>query len=124
MKTTGYIIAAVLAALTGLAAIVPSLAAALVHVVQAAKEHLAKIGLLPLLAAGCCLCLPSCAGVLSGITGQAPHSTAVQREGGKPVRIVTSDLLQAESGNPEAVHGLYDVGLVAAGVGKVVDVGK
>jgi len=147
MKTIAYILAALMAGLTTLAgldladvlpllsdflpekavkfiAIVPSLAAMLVHGIQAAKEHAVKIGLLPLLVAGTALSLSSCAGIVSGITGQPPHATTVQREGGKPVLIVTSDLLQAEAGAPEKVHGLYDVGMVAAGVGRITDAGK
>lgn len=72
------------------------------------------------------LCLNCCVGVLSGITGQPAHSTTVKRDApdAKPVQIATSDLLQAEAGPPEKVHGLYDVGLVAGGVAEVVKSGK
>lgn len=68
----------------------------------------------------------SCTAVLSGLTGQPVHATPVKREApdAKPVQVATTDLLQAESGPPAAVYGLYDVGLVAGGVAKVVDSGK
>lgn len=78
--------------------------------------------LIPIIA----LSLNCCTGVLSGLTGQPTHATAVKRNApdAKPVQIATSDLLQAEAGPPEKVHGLYDVGLVAGGVAQVVKSGK
>lgn len=68
--------------------------------------------------------LASCAGVISGITGQPVASTPVQRIGGTPVNVATADLLQAEVGNKETVYGLYDTGVVAGAVGKVSSSGK
>lgn len=61
----------------------------------------------------------SCSGVIAGITGQTPPVTPVQREGGTPVNVATSDLLQAEVGPKDKAYGLYDIGLVAGAVGKV-----
>lgn len=66
----------------------------------------------------------SCTGIMAGVTGQAPSATPVQREGGKPIQVATTDLLQAEAGPPETIHGLYDVAMVAAGFSKIKGDGK
>lgn len=68
--------------------------------------------------------LSSCSGLYSGITGQPVPATPVAREGGSPVNVATSDLLQAEVGPKEVVYGLYDTGVVARAVGKVSNSGK
>ena len=68
------------------------------------------------------LALPlcSCSGLMSGITGVAPESVAVKRDGGEPVNVVERDLILAETGPPATVYGLYDVGQIARLTGKAV----
>lgn len=84
------------------------------------KNDSFKVRLLPwLLLAPVALCFSSCAGVISGATGQPIPSTPVQREGGPPVNVATADLFGAEAAPPTTVWGLYDAGWVARKVGQV-----
>jgi len=70
-------------------------------------------------------CLPSCAGVYSGVTGLPIPTTPVQRTDGtgKPFDVATTDLRRAET-QPGQAWGLYNAGAVAARTGQVVDSGK
>lgn len=70
------------------------------------------------------IALCSCAGVISGITGQPVPATEVAREGGVPFQAATADVLQAEVSPPNIVWGLYNTGQVAGVVAKVTDSGK
>lgn len=66
----------------------------------------------------------SCAGLLSGVTGQPVPAVPVQRvDGDKPFAVAAADVYQAES-QPGKVWGLYDAGAVAAATGQVVESGK
>lgn len=71
------------------------------------------------------LCFTSCAGVVSGFTGEPIHTTPVQRADGtgKVIDIATTDLIRAEH-RPPTAWGLYDAGAVAARTAEVVDSGK
>lgn len=73
---------------------------------------------LTLTAAFAALALSSCSGVIPGLTGQPVPTTPVKREGGTPINVATSDLVQAEIGPADKAYGLYDVGAVANVVGK------
>lgn len=83
--------------------------------------------LLPIGIGTLCLGLPSCTGIVSGLTGQPVPSVSVQRAGhddAPVIQVAANDMAQAELGDPTTVHGLYDVGQVSAAVGQVVDSGK
>lgn len=155
-KTLAYVLAAIIAALTGLAsldvtgilpllsdflpeqvvkgiAVVPTLAAVLVHAIQAAMERIDKdaqdinrsFRLVPLLLLGAAvLMLPSCSGILAGMTGQPIPTTPVSRDGGPPIQVATADVLRAETAAPDTAWGLYNAGAVAAQTARVIDSGK
>lgn len=57
----------------------------------------------------------SCAGITSGLTGQPIPSTPVQRDGGLPFSVATSDVYRAEA-EPLTVWGLYNAGRVAGAI--------
>jgi hypothetical protein len=116
---------------TGLATILPGLAAA-VHLVKTIGDafddgeingsfRAVATGLI----CGSLLFLPSCAGVFSGVTGLPIPTTPVQRTDGtgKPFDVATTDLQRAEA-QPGQAWGLYNAGAVAARTGQVVDSGK
>jgi hypothetical protein len=66
----------------------------------------------------------SCAGLLSGVTGQPVPAVPVQRvDGDKPFAVAAADVFQAET-QPGKVWGLYDAGAVASVAGQVVESGK
>lgn len=68
--------------------------------------------LLALAVLGAAIAFSSCAGITSGLTGQPIPSTPVQRDGGLPFSVATSDVYRAEA-EPLTVWGLYNAGRVA-----------
>jgi len=69
--------------------------------------------------------MSSCTGIGSGLTGQAPPASPVQRvEGGTPFQVADRDLVRAETSPASTVWGLYSVSNVARATQVVTDAGK
>lgn len=84
-----------------------------------------KTRILKFLASIVVLALASCSGIMAGITGQKPAAVAVQRAGQPQapiIQVAANDLAQAEAGDPDDIHGLYNTGQVAELVAQAVDV--
>lgn len=68
------------------------------------------------------ICLGSCSGIYSGLTGQPIASAKVKRVEGPAtapeINVALQDLIRAES-NPGRVYGLYDASAVADRVGEL-----
>lgn len=58
------------------------------------------------------LALTSCAGVMSGLTGQPVPTVSVSRDDGVEFEVALVDVITAE-GQPGKVWGLYDAGQIA-----------
>lgn len=68
--------------------------------------------------------LPSCTGIMAGVTGQPIAVEPVQTKEGKTFNVASADLLRAQSSPPETAWGLYNAGLVAQRAREVIDSGK
>lgn len=68
--------------------------------------------------------LTSCAGVISGITGQPVPSEPVVTKDGTVINVASQDVYRAKTAPADTVWGLYDAGAVARQTGEVVNSGK
>lgn len=68
--------------------------------------------------------LTSCAGLISGITGQPVAYEKATLSDGATINVAAVDLIRARQSPPETVWGLYDAGAVARNTAEVIAVGK
>lgn len=67
---------------------------------------------------------PSCAGIMSGVTGQPILTEPLKTADGREIRVASSDVLRTKNYPTDTAWGLYNAGLVAQRASEIVDAGK